>query len=384
MSQSFENFQAARRPVVAVPPPRSAADLLPIVPGVIVDPPPHVAAKLERLGWKTGDPVPGNLSQIVERIKQDAIDSGRLPVDPDTPPLTPDVIEIEDLPEADQERIRRVILETKHAAKTLEAVKGLNPSIASALQTATQAEVKDRLSGPVQLGVPAGAMAAGPPRGAKFEAPDLAAQVRAVRGGTEKATEPAPEPVKEPEKEPAKLKSPNCPNCGWHLERDDFIEVTREDKIAYLAVVLSCDATNRFVKTVSLFDGALKLTFKTLTVDEAKLALQQVGDDVKVGKIDGRLEFMNVHQEYRLVMTLDAIEIQDRGLVRLPAAIEQKPTDNVTALPDILAWLRAEVVVAEHLWMVITEEFFRFQRLTERLEVNAGNADFYNGIRLPR
>jgi hypothetical protein len=180
------------------------------------------------------------------------------------------------------------------------------------------------------------------------------------------------------------IATPNCPHCGWDLERPDEVEPTEEDKLGYLAMLLG-GAAVRFTKDVPLYGGQLVVRFRTLTYPERCLTNEQAGWDLRSGKIFGDGEYFNNLIDYRLVLSIERVILADRGEFPVPEATSAERLDGEhTVLPRLRDWFTEQVLPSEMVVMAIKKEFIRFQALIEKLTATASNPDFWAGIGGPR
>jgi hypothetical protein len=371
MAEQLTSFEKFRRRTAAPPPAAAPGPAgspfeevpglgrLPLQPGTAVRLTDFERQSLKKLGWKEGDPVPGNLAEAIEAGRRSAADTaGMTPVDPATPPLEYREVKIEDLDPQSQRRLSAAMqdmLAREAARRAAPSIPDAAPGVQEALNLAS----------------------APPPQPAPSPAPP-----------------PPPPPVESsPAAEPAAgpgVLSPtgaagfvNCPHCGWDLERPDTIEPAPEDIYGYLTMVLG-GAGVRFTKTLRLFGGRVAVTFRALTVGEANLALHQVACDLRANRIIGDGEYLRALQDYRMVMTIERLQVEGKGAIEIPAATDT-PADAPfeTALPTLHKWLIADVLPSETLRRAVGMEFYRFQGLVEKCEARAADPNFWQGIGRP-
>jgi hypothetical protein len=177
----------------------------------------------------------------------------------------------------------------------------------------------------------------------------------------------------------------HCPHCHWDLKRPDETQPDLSDKRAFLASALAWPP-RRFAREMSLLDGNVKVGFRSLTSREADAALAQVALDFRAGDVVGDGEWFQRLMDYRMTQSIDYIEMSGVGRVYEGQELDdiQYDTDGKprgwTALPDLRAYLLAEVLTGESIRRVIGQSFMRFQRLNDKLEANASNQDFWEGI----
>jgi hypothetical protein len=115
---------------------------------------------------------------------------------------------------------------------------------------------------------------------------------------------------------------------------------------------------------------------------------KQLGYDVRVSKIIGDGEYLTAMLEYRLVLSLQRIEIQGHNAVDVPSVDEfmkantiQLPSDpKDTVLTKMHTEFYDKFVTSESLRRVVGAKHREFQRLTETLEALMLDPNFTNGI----
>ncbi len=180
----------------------------------------------------------------------------------------------------------------------------------------------------------------------------------------------------------ATLPVTHCPRCGCDIEHYATVVPTHEQKYAYLAMLLGGPEA-RFRQDVPIFGGAITLTFRSLTAADGRLAFEQLRVDHLRTPIAGDLAFLGRLTEYRMALSLDRVAFQGAGSTRIPVATttDEEPAGATDVpLPEIVNWLRDEVLVSESLTRTTLEAFKEFQRLVEALEEKADDPDFWKGI----
>jgi hypothetical protein len=388
-----------RKQVPAPPPPAAAAvakrplrDLLEpglFQPGQVLDPRFMTAferQQLSSIGWEEGTPVPGNVSELIAAAQQEANVEGLLPVPPDTPPLMmPTPVDISRLSPARQRELREAIEQAGQYQAQLSAqgaaVAGLPPSIADAVRVADdvarqnsgfsvvddrQARAAQATAGPAPTVIPPG------PKPAGWRRP-----------------EPPPQPAPEPPVEPpigdlshtGAFGITHCPHCNWDLKRPDPSEPSDDDKRAYLMAALGGPG-HRFIRETSLLGGTVKISYRELTGNEADAALTQIADDVRSGRIVGDGEWWQRLMDYRMTQAINYIEIKGVGRVHEGVDLKDIESDdgNPTPYPALVGFLLSDVLHSESIRRAVGQGFMRFQRLCEKLEANADEASFWEGI----
>ena len=116
----------------------------------------------------------------------------------------------------------------------------------------------------------------------------------------------------------------DCPRCGWSTE--GVPKAPEADLQEYLRCVMG---GNRFTKTYLLYNGAMKLTFSTLTMDEA----DRLNMVIMQNKFEDNDELSDVARKTKLMFCLRTIKLQGDTVVHTPPQAvtvvpESKPEDK--------------------------------------------------------
>lgn len=365
-----------KKPVVA-PPAAVDADtvtlpgpgVLPLTPGRVMRPTPAEEEQLKKLApeWKSGDPVPTNLSEAVAQIQAEA----NAPVDM-TGVTAFDMnkvqtVDIEALPAEKQQELQQAMQDMlqKEAARQQQAAEiptPANPTVGVAIQEALAAaaeEVPPKMpESPTQ------------PAATQPEVPPTTS--------TEQPTTPDTSPTANSGSPTGATAEPTCPHCGHNLNEPDTIEPTNDDKYSFRAAMLG---GKRFYKTISLFSGDMKVTYRTLSSEEASLCLEQLAADALAGRIESDQAWWCQHMLYRLVCGLESIHVET-GLTRMPALcdIEYDRETHKTALPQLLKYLFREVLPNENIRRFVGREFLRVQKMVDNMEARLDDENFWTAI----
>lgn len=360
-----------------------------------------------QFGWKDGDPVP-NLSEVIKaqvgkKLSPEAVAARAKEIEglqeaiKETPPpsypdgtkdlVPPSVITIENLtPEK-----RREIEESIQAMKQQVAASAQNkneeepfvprdPSIQKAQQIAAlQAEqqrrkLADMDNAPtVELQDDREAVVkpkAKVNRGAEQEQP-------ATSLPPPPATEPTPE-----SRAGAEVIQTNCPHCGWDLSKPDEAVVTDEDKRVFTAAILG---GKRFVKTYSLMDGAVQVTFRAPTSKEANLIIRQLYIDGKSRTVSSPAEVFRKAQEYQLAICLQSVHSADNAIDLPPMEQHELDQDETTTgLPDVLDYTYNTAVQHESFRRILLALYSEFDGTLSKLEVAATKQGFWKATEQSR
>jgi hypothetical protein len=405
------------------PPPAPAATLdLPqtmlgpgmFQPGQVLDPrymTDWEKKQLAALGWEEGTPIPGNAADLIAAVQEEATVGGLLPVPADTPPLAmPTPVDISRLPASRQRELRDALEQAGRFQQQFSAQEaataGLAPGIADAVRVADEvargnqpgpgvAVVDDRpprshqdVYGPPPTVVPPGPKPAGWRRPEPEPPPQPKPELKW-------RFKPGPEPDSKPEPKPDPLVDlpigelsntgaggiTHCPHCSWDLKRPDPSEPDDDDKRTYLMAALAGPG-HRFVRESVLLGGKIKVSYRELTGNEADAALTQIADDVRKGRVVGDGEWWQRLMDYRMTQALGYIDVQGVGRVHEGVDLDDIESDdgNPTPYPALVGHLLDSVLYSESIRRAVGQGFMRFQRLCEKLEANADEPSFWEGI----
>lgn len=420
---------AAAPPVVSARAPvqMPGAGVLPLTAGQVMNLTPGEEEQIKKIcpTWTKGDPVPTNLADAIAGIQAEANRGGMLPVDPSTPPIDVnkiDMVDIDQLPVAKQQELQAAMEEMlTRSSMTADAnaanlVAGADPAVNAAIQQAAQLDIDAKMAETPQ---PAAFSPPVPPDPAiqysnapkvadvaaaafedQFRAPPVAAPQPQFQPAPQPAAGPGPIPppaagsqgkadaatifgadavAEHATSRTGAKNEPSCQHCGWQHDKPDTLVPTDADKYAFLASVLG---NQRFHKRLELLGGKVVVTFRTLLSHEASDCLEQVAADTHAGAVRGEGEWWRQHMLYRLCCGIESIAIDGVGLKSLPA-LTQVQFDEArykTALPSLVAYVFRELLPQENVRRFVGREFLRFQKLTEKLEARLDDADFWKGI----
>jgi hypothetical protein len=347
---------------------------MPMPTGVAITPAsltPMEKQALEKLGWKEGDAIPGNLPQLLQEVQnqnlRQATDLAHMPPpgDPsEVPPLQmPEMQSLEDLQPQDQQRIRMALDQAKiDAARAPDSFEPAGPGVQDAAAGVVHRSVNigstpvidDRQSPTYANGEPKRPDAANDPPPPPQPAPQPARPATAAK----------PQPAK-------------CPHCEWDLSMPDEVVPTDDDKRSFAQAILG---GIRWKKDYSLLNGQLLLVVRQLAPAEVDACYSQTFHDQKNGRIENRLDFWETINRYRMMLQLVQFR-SGENLVTLPEAIEEwgqgsSPAEP-TALRDISATVNEQVLTSEALHRIVRSTIAEFNRLSAKLEVMVTRSDFW-------
>lgn len=379
--------------------------------------------QLQKLGWHEGDAIPPSFNkqlaaaqnayrQDLETAKQKLIEDGKAA---GGRVQVKRVIDIADLPVAEQQKLRQVLADYQqtakqeaaaaaaHAAREARVVQNADPSVQAAhraamateeqgIQFATPAALQQLRTGepgtdmpevvlqhtaaamPSELQPPDGFQVGGAQNIAPFVTQSQAPQAPSQPEPQAAATEVGPSAGGIPEIH-------NCPRCMWDLKQPYTVEPTEADKQLFMAAVLGAQ---RFTKTIAVMGGNLQITYRSLLSTETDLVFRQLAHDMRQNRLVDDTSYFMLLQTYRLLMSV--ARIQDgigRVLVEMPPAGELEIEDlegEPTILRKLNDWFNENVAPMESTRRIIVQHQHAFQRLVEALEVMTSEADFWIGI----
>jgi hypothetical protein len=183
-----------------------------------------------------------------------------------------------------------------------------------------------------------------------------------------------------------------CPNCHWLLANKVETEPTNPDKVAFLQAILG---QKSFVRTYTLFDGGLRVTFRNLTIGELDIVFRQVYRERDEGRIQSTQDFFERVSRLRMYLQLQRLQSLGQFDHELPDGLTAETSPNATALwelpeggkdelmPAIEQYVLNKVLPNESLFRVVMRELGSFNRLAARLEVLSGDDSFWKATGLP-
>lgn len=334
-------------PAAATPLPANLALAQPLPPGRLIQP--KIVTDGERklltaAGWRDGDPVPENLADQLDLLRQEVqadLDNPPLPIAADSPPLQYKEVDIADLDPAEQQRTRTVLnsilKQAKQAAALEKEASQLDPSLQQVLRQTEEP-----------------ALEAGPPAGMERLEPT----------SEQNSAGPAVE-----------SSQTTCAYCGYragqHLD-----PLSEDDKDAYMEALQSLQP---FTKVVPLYGNRLSVRIRGVTVEENDLCWQQVSKDFQEGKVKIVADQNEQFARYRTGLQLVGIE----GL-KQPVAIPQTLAawSNELGIPPSTRLVVAiweswqQIVQSESLHRILVGAVIDFNNLVRRLEAKAIDPNF--------
>jgi hypothetical protein len=322
---------------------------------------------LEQFGWVVGDPVPTNLSAVLDEVKSRTPATKKMGV----------YVDAELMTESDIAAIKKTLADAKVAvadAKKQNAINkatdGFDPQTAALYAKIAAQEnenapqiIDDRETAPTVK-------------------PDVT------------VAEPAPTPtpieklVEEVESDLPLINVAQpvqvafCPRCNWDLRQEFNVEVTEADKEAFVAITLGGE---RFKKTYTILNGKYAVRFRSLQAEENTAIHHQLLLDQRKEEFLSDTEWFLRMFEYRMACSVEVVAVNDKpiGLVPelddVPAAeLPSKHDDKEKpALIRLRNYVVVELLKSEVTRRLVGSQFRQFQRLCETLEAMALEPNFW-------
>ena len=326
---------------------------------------------LEAVGWKEGDPVPGDFGVELQRIQQEvARDKAQAlqdtPLAADWKPPKIDFVQIEDLPPARQQEIGEILKAHKVAVEQEKE------------QQAQAAAVDARIPANVQ----------GQQR--ELQREQILQGMAAKNQAAEQQEQPTESVFIDDRDAPThnlEFTQTNCQRCHWPLSQGFDVEFDDHDKSVYLAAILGL---KRFEKQYDLLGGNLKIIFRSLTTEESHTLQEQLSTMVREGRSIGDGEYLAHMLEFRLVLAVAKISVGSNVMYQEPPlkewATNHKSTEEEQIEPTDIPRFRDyfySKITQESMRKIIGKHHQEFQRLVEHFEVMTSDSDFWKGIELP-
>ena len=175
----------------------------------------------------------------------------------------------------------------------------------------------------------------------------------------------------------------HCPHCGWDLAIQDDVEVTESDKQEFLQAILGHQT---FVRTYPLFNGRLRVSFRTLATREVDAIYNQVYAEYQRNEFSSELDFMERVNRLRLFLQLQAL--QSEQTYELPDGFTPQTNPGASAhwkfpentqepLKLVEDYVFNNLLTTEVLDRLARRTLARFNRLVGKLEDTVDNSDFW-------
>lgn len=371
---------------------------------------PQEYAAMTSVGWHEGDPIPQDMAAIFSQAQKDMLADASeviLPVPADTPPLVHQTVPIESLPPSEQARLNKIRQSMTEAllserqqqeqANREAQMANLPPGVREAIELAEKVTKQETRNIPVEDDITE--------KG--YPLPDTLVAQQAKRSGLRPQAEPKAAPrVKKVEAPPFVAEEeevlpqesatgltpsapPPCPHCGWDPTREDIPEPEYHDKMSFLQALLG---QKPYLKEYPLFGGAVRVTFRTLTTQEADACWKQANCDSRRLNFTSELDLHEKVNRYRVYMQTLRMESREFDH-ELPDGLSEDYNPNANAhwtfdpsdvpegetpLPLVEEYMLKHVMRTEALGRAVTMICQQFNRLVSKMEAMVDNSDFWN------
>lgn len=317
---------------------------------------------LQQFGWKQGDPVPENLGELIQAIRD------RTPVTKKTGVI----IDIDLMSEADVAAVKAALSNAITTAKKLAEkekiaadTEGMLPGIQTAYQQMFGSSGEEGVQIVDDLQTPATPPATEP-------AVEEAAPTEQVSDG--KALPPLDllTPVQEV----------FCPRCNWDMRQKYETEITEFDKENFLSTILG---GTRFKKEYKFLKDKYTIVFRTLLAEENRLIHRQLVLEQQANEFLTDTEWFLKFFEYRMACSVDSVIVNDKIVAVVPELDEVGTTQlplkhDDPSLPPLVRlheYVVRDLFSSEIVRRLASKNFREFQRLYEALEAMALEPSFW-------
>lgn len=370
-----------RHPVLKPRPIKGVAGVtgtLPLQPGEIILTQ-YEKKKLAKFGWKEGDPLPGNIADLVAKAKAEVAEDIRTAQPFKNRPIfkAPEPVDINDLSQERQDELKGYLQQFKDMAPQIEAASKNQEHMAS-LPPEIQKAIRD--AGGVEVIDSRGEATDDPAKVLQKKIDEAEGRIT-PRDDEGTGLEEDDEPEKKASQTGLDVSHSHCPRCNLLLSSKP-IEPSQEDKLNYVACILG---DKLFEKVYSLYGNKLLLAFRQLNTERSDMVFHQVAHEIRAGLL-GEDSYRQI-MLYRMVLSLNHISIGGKEPIDIGGAVDSfidEPDENTKRtdlLPIMLARLqKTEPLKSESIWRACREAFERFNTLLDDLDARADNPDFWNAI----
>lgn len=361
MADDRKKEEMLRRVTGAAPPPRASAAPPPVRSSLL----PDEEEALKGIGWKPGDPIPGNMAEIFAEVAGNS--SGDLPPFFEGTPEPPRASG-----ELTPEQRKEIFLKMQHSlaeeaaqreyAKQQAELMHLPESVRKAHETVMQHQAQ-RVAG------------------VEVVLDDEAAGDKT----TKQENAPKPETGSD-------AAMTHCPHCNADLAMPAIPEPDNLEKLAYLHYFLG---EMNYVKEYELFGKNMIVAFRTLAPGEEDVIHRQVYRERSLGIINESTDFWERVNRFRLFLQLKEIRT-NQTVKTLPDGLSSEvnaaasvfwdfkpPDEESTILPQIETYMLKHVMKTESIMRVLWKTCSQFNRLVVKMEENVHNSDFWPATEAP-
>jgi hypothetical protein len=343
--------------------------------------------QLREFGWTDGDPIPPNLTKIIQTLRQEYA-AELVQFEKENPQeankARGGLFNFTGLPAAARAEIAAIFqtYRTGNAAQPApvaptqeQAPPGFTPGFNPVIDaSAVSGFVVDSLDLPKKASIQTEKPA--------VTASDDAEFIKAQIFG--KPVAPAPEPQEDTQSQAETgLDKPAvafCPRCFWDLRKDFPVEPTKQDIQEFVLAIL---ANQCFSKTYTLFDGRVAMRLQALSAKASAMVRNQLAVDTKKMRILEAGDYLATMTDYRMMFMLRELHIGGNPPIEqvFPEITTLSSRDaDETPLRGYVEVFYSDLLVSESLIRVARQTAFEFGALCEKLESMAVDPSFWKGI----
>lgn len=188
-----------------------------------------------------------------------------------------------------------------------------------------------------------------------------------------------------------------CNHCGWDQANPVIPEPEANDKLIFLQAIIGQKV---FSKRYSLFDGNLRVTFRSLTVKEIDSLYSEAFKAQKAGVIETASDYYEYLNRQRLFLQLVGLSSNNSALhITLPDGYTRETNStantywdefliknklwsdedstNQSLMLKVQDYILTHVLKTEHLQRVVNLTCINFNKLVAKLEANVDNENFW-------
>lgn len=331
--------------------------------------------KLRQMGWKDGDPLPGDFGKFVSMAQQEVSDELRAAKPPQhLKSKIPATIDISQLDSTRQAELSRYLQQFKEMAPNLEAAATANSRFEE-LTPAAQKAMKDAGAGIEVVD------SRDPVQGMQRLVDEAEGRLPADKTAENSDLDEDDEPTA-PASSPTGAVGPPliCQRCG-HQHSNPVKEPDQGDVMAYAMAILGGQS---FRKSYDLLGGKVSVVFKQPDTNLADMALTQVARE-KRHELLGEGESLRKLMIYRMLMSLESVTVGNESyqLGQDITAFMSEPCKNGDQ--NSIAELERRIISQppfqnESIWRMCRMVYERFDELLGILDTRAEEPGFWSAI----
>lgn len=321
------------------------------------------------VGWTDNDPIPPNLLEVLQRLKQEAIsdleESLAEKPDKDVRKQLDDILrskfaKITNLPPKQQMEAREYVEACIDAARLQAANASKRAEIDAKIPAAIQGEEREKIHAMAERRLMAESAPQSPPPAAEPQGSYIV--------DDRNTAAPLPPETK------------HCPCCHWDTSKPYQFEITKEDKERFVAALLG---GKRFERTYTIFGGTVEIVYQSLTTAEINMLREELMFRSRHSEIVSDSGYLAAWVEGRLMMGIKEISRNGAPIVLLrdihtwAAANPPAPTSKeITPIKRYTEYFYSQVT-QDYMRKLLMEKHKLFEQLEETLLARVDDPNFY-------